>query len=86
MNAPMSKAAVLAAKQNWFPTLNAALDAEGLVDRWPVGVNINYGETVNIVSGGKFITVYRDEGGRYERPVHYATKAEDTYPNRETLS
>lgn len=82
MNAHSPAALKAAAKQNWFPTLNDALASEGLVDRWPVGVNLKYGETVNIVSGGRFITVYRDECGRYERPVHYATKAEDTYPNR----
>lgn len=67
-------------QQCWFPTLNAALESEGLVDRWPVGTNVNYDETVNVVSGGKFITVYRDSAGRYERPVHYATKMQDTHP------
>ena len=60
-------------KPNWFPTLNAALEAEGLVDLWPLGTNINYGETVDVVAEGQFITVYRDERGMYERPVHYAS-------------
>ena len=66
-------------KKNWFPTLNDALEAEGLVDRWPMGCNINYGQTQEVVSGGKIISVYRDENGLYERPVHYATKREDTH-------
>lgn len=68
-----------AAKQNWFPTLNDALDAEGLIDRWPLGKNIGYDETADVVSGGRYITIYRDGQGRYERPVHYATKREDTH-------
>lgn len=67
------------AHRNWFPTLNEALEAEGLVDRWPVGKNIRYDETVDVVSGGRYISVYRDNSGRYERPVHYATKREDTH-------
>ena len=62
------------AQQNWFPTLNAALEAEGLVQHWPVGKNINYGQTVDAVSGGRYISIYRDERGMYERPVHYDTR------------
>lgn len=69
----------MTAHRNWFPTLNDALEAEGLVDHWPMGLNINYGETADCVRAGKFITVYRDDAGRYERPVHYATKREDTH-------
>lgn len=65
--------------QNWFPTLNAALEAEDLVAAWPTGVNIAYDQNVGLASGGRWISVYRDNGGRYERPVHYATKAADTY-------
>lgn len=64
------------AQQNWFPTLNAALEAEGLVSHWPLGKNIGYGETADTVAQGRFITVYRDERGMYERPVHYATQME----------
>ena len=62
------------AKTSCFPTLNAALDAEGLVALWPLGTNINYGQTVQLASNSKWISVYRDERGFYERPVHYATK------------
>ena len=63
--------------KNRFPTLNDALEAEDLVAHWPPGVNISYGETVSLASQGKFISVYRDEQGIYERPVHYATKMVD---------
>lgn len=64
------------AQQNWFPTLNAALEAEGLVSLWPLGKNIGYGQTVDAVAGGRYISVYRDERGMYERPIHYATMME----------
>lgn len=64
--------------QNWFPTLNAALEAEGLVASWPVGANINYDQTVGLAASGRWISVYRDGAGRYERPVHYATQMHDT--------
>lgn len=64
---------------NWFDTLNEALEAEGLVDLWPLGTNIGYGETVAVTAElspgkGRYITVFRDKDGRYERPVHYARK------------
>lgn len=59
-------------KQNWFPTLNAALESEGLVDQWPLGTNINYGQTVRVSTDTRLISVTRETDGRYERPVHYA--------------
>lgn len=61
------------AKQNWFETLNAALESEGLVDQWPTGRNISYGQTVRVKSndGERLISVTRENDGRYERPVHY---------------
>lgn len=62
---------------NFFNTLNEALEAENLVELWPLGVNINYGETVNLARSGRFITVYRDERGMYERPIHYKTQMDD---------
>ncbi len=71
-------------KQNWYPTLNAALESQGLVEYWPLGSNIGYGETVrHIVQTGtkikrgkevpvlKHISVYRDERGMYEAPIAY---------------
>lgn len=64
-------------KQCWFDTLNDALESEGLVEAWPLGKNINYGETADHVHEGTYISVYRDENGRYERPIHYATKREN---------
>jgi hypothetical protein len=57
---------------NYFDTLNQALESEGLVDQWTTGTNINYGETVQVNTGERLISVYRNSNGRYERPVHYA--------------
>lgn len=65
--------------QNWFATLNDALDSEALTDLWPLGVNVPYDTTVGLASGGRWISVTRDNAGRYERPVHYLTKMPDTY-------
>jgi len=67
----------------WFATLNEALDSEGLTGLWPLGLNVNYDTTVALASGGRWISVYRDDRGRYERPVHYATKMADTYGRSE---
>ena len=65
-------------QRNWFPTLNDALESEGLVACWPLGLNLKYGESVTIAAQGKAISVYRDLiSGLYERPVHYKTRAED---------
>ena len=62
-------------KQNWFETLNASLESEGLVDKWELGLNISYGENVRMISSdGTLISVYRDDRGKYERPVFYSTK------------
>jgi len=66
-------------KQNWFNTLNDALESEGLIDRWRFGDNIQYNQTFGVVSGGIYITIYRDERGMYERPIHYETLMEDGY-------
>ena len=64
---------------NWFNTLNEALESECLIEYYPLGLNINYNQTARIVKDGKFITIYRDESGRYERPIHYATQMNDGY-------
>jgi hypothetical protein len=62
---------------NYFPTLNAALDAEGLLDTWemtfpPIGYGQTYFYTYQDGSRhGRFVSIYRAEDGRYERPVHY---------------
>jgi len=69
--------------QGWFETLNDALDSEALTEMWPLGVNINYDQTVGLSAGGRWISVTRDSAGRYERPIHYQTKVPDTYPKGE---
>jgi len=58
--------------KNYFDTLNQALESEGLVDQWTTGTNISYGETVQVNTGERLISVYRNSNGRYERPVHYS--------------
>lgn len=67
------------AKKNWFPTLNEALASEDLVKLWPVGKNLAYGETYGFAAQGRWISVYRETNGLYERPIHYATQMEDTH-------
>ncbi len=67
-------------KQNWFPTLNAALESEGLIDQWPFGRSVSYGEHARVhtedESGHpRFIAIYRNEEGLYERPIHYDEKS-----------
>ena len=65
--------------QNYFPTLNDALDAESLVDAWPLGEHVQYGQTVAFARAGRWISVFRDGvTGLYERPVYYATQMDDT--------
>jgi hypothetical protein len=63
-------------KPNWFKTLNAALESENLLDTWPIRSSIAYGETFSYTYEdgtryGHFVSVYRNENGLYERPVHY---------------
>ena len=64
--------------QNYFETLNDALDSEGLLSLWPISLSVGYGESVGFAVGGKWISIYRCDSGRYERPVHYATQMEDS--------
>jgi len=64
--------------QNYFPTLNAALEAEGLIEAWDcTSAPIRYGESrmwtwQDGSKHGRLVSIYRDERGMYERPVHYA--------------
>ncbi len=67
-------------RPNYFPTLADALEAENLNGHWPLGVNVNYGQTIGLAANGRWISVYRDNNGRYERPVHYVTQMADTGP------
>jgi hypothetical protein len=64
--------------QNYFDTLNDALASEGLLDCWPVTASVPYGATVGLAHNGRWLSIYRDDKGRYERPVHYATLMPDT--------
>jgi hypothetical protein len=63
---------------NWFNTLNDALSAEGIINTWDISYSpIGYGETYSYTYNdgtkyGHFVSIYRDENGRYERPIHYA--------------
>ncbi len=65
-------------KQNWFNTLNEALESEDLVHTWLISfLPMQYGETRQWVYNdgtryGHAISIYRDERGMYERPVHYS--------------
>lgn len=59
--------------QAYFDTLNAALSAENLLHTWDSRINkpIEYGETYRYTFEGRSISIYRNNEGRYERPVHY---------------
>ena len=63
---------------NWFDTLNDALYAEGLVHTWDISYPpIAYGESYSYTYNdgtkyGHYVSVYRDNNGKYERPIHYA--------------
>jgi hypothetical protein len=65
-------------RPNFFGTLNAALESEGLLAAWDMCMTpITYGETHRWTwddgtKHGHLISVYRDERGMYERPLHYA--------------
>jgi hypothetical protein len=67
-------------KQNWFETLNAALESESLLNTWDITMSpISYGEnrSYNAVDDEgqcRHISIYRETDGRYERPVHYSSK------------
>jgi hypothetical protein len=61
--------------QNLFETLSEALEAENIGHMWD-GRPIPYGETLSLTyedgtKYGHYVSVYRDERGLYERPVHY---------------
>jgi hypothetical protein len=63
---------------NWFNTLNAALESENLLHTWDcTHPSMEYNSTVTYTfqDGTRYghqISVYRDERGMYERPVHYS--------------
>jgi hypothetical protein len=62
-------------KQNRFETLSEALESEGIAHMWDMRP-IAYGQTESLTYPdetryGHYVSIYRDETGRYERPVHY---------------
>lgn len=65
-------------KRNFFPTLNEALESEGLLPSWDISrPPIHQGETVSYTyedgsKHGRHVSIYRDERGYYERPIHYS--------------
>lgn len=64
---------------NYFSTLYEALESEKLLDKWHITKAIGYGETITHVhinddrKANTYISIYRDERGYYERPIHYDT-------------
>ena len=63
---------------NWFNTLNEALESEGLLFTWklhfsPIGYNETFTYTFDDGSMyGHYVSIFRDNRGLYERPVHYS--------------
>ena len=61
--------------QNWFNTLSEALESENLGHAWDMRP-IAYDQTLsctydNGTKYGYYVSIYRDERGMYERPIHY---------------
>jgi hypothetical protein len=63
--------------KNFFETLNASLESENLLDAWEMHYSpIAYNETRMWTwddgsKNGHFVSIYRNENGKYERAVHY---------------
>ena len=62
--------------QNKFNTLSEALDSENLGLAWDERP-IAYDQTLSLTyqdgtKYGHYVSVYRDERGLYERPIHYS--------------
>ena len=64
-------------KENYFPTLNQALESENLLDSWECTQQpISYGETrcytfQDESKYGHYVSIFRETNGKYERPIHY---------------
>ena len=61
--------------QNWFNTLSDALESENLSHAWDMRP-IAYDQTLsctydNGTKYGYYVSIYRNEKGLYERPIHY---------------
>ena len=61
---------IKAVQQNWFGTLSESLNSENITN-WPMGTSVNYGENVREFINGECVTIYRNDNGLYERPIHY---------------
>ncbi len=63
-------------KQNKFSTLSEALDSENISHMWnerPLSYNQTIGLTYDDgTKYGHYVSIYRDERGLYERPIHYS--------------
>ena len=62
-------------KKNRFKTLSEALESENILHMWD-GTPIAYNETKSTTFDdgskyGYYVSIYRDERGLYERPIHY---------------
>ena len=62
--------------KNWFNTLWEALEAENISHMWDMRP-VPYNTTVSLTFDdgtryGHYVSVYRDERGMYERPIHYS--------------
>ena len=63
---------------NFFETLNESLQSENLLNTWqllfePIHRNETFAYHHDDGSRhGRRISIYRDQDGRYERPVHYS--------------
>jgi hypothetical protein len=63
-------------KQNKFLTLSEALDSENISHMWNERP-LSYEQTIGLTYDdgtkyGHYVSIYRDERGLYERPIHYS--------------
>lgn len=62
----------------FYNTLNDALESVNLVHTWdmsypPIGYNETFGYTFdNGTKYGYYVSIYRNECGKYETPIHYS--------------
>ena len=63
-------------KQAFFNTLSESLESEN-IEFYPFWQKIDYNQTVSYAHDGLFVSIYRAENGKYERPVYYKTLCED---------
>jgi hypothetical protein len=63
-------------KQNKFNTLSEALESENISHMWD-SRPLAYDQTLSLTyqdgtKYGHYVSIYRDERGLYERPIHYS--------------